>query len=248
MANVFAGYRVMTVVSMDSKDPREWPRYTLAQAAVYLDIPRTTLHHWCRGHQVHLPNGQVRPYLPLIDVAQYDPKKPSLSYFNLVELHVLSATRYRERIPLPRIREAADWVAREFPSRHPLISRKFYSDGKDLFVRLLEHGGEEHTINASRRGQFAIRAVVDLYLRRIEYGPDGWPKKFYPVRRGDAEHRTFAIQPNLAGGHPVIEGTGIRVSVIVGRFSGGETVDELAEDYGIDPSVVQKAIEYATAA
>jgi uncharacterized protein (DUF433 family) len=67
----------------------------------------------------------------------------------------------------------------------------------------------------------------------------GHREKFYPVRRGDTEHRTFAIQPNLAGGHPVIEGTGIRVSVIVGRFSGGETVEELAEDYGIESSVVK---------
>jgi uncharacterized protein (DUF433 family) len=238
----------MVVVSMDSKDPREWPRYTLAQAAVYLDIPKTTVHHWCLGHQVHLHNGQVRDYRPLIDVAHYDPKKPSLSYFNLVELHVLSATRYRERIPLQRIREAVDYVAREFPSKHPLISRQFYHDGKDLFIRVLEHGEKERTINASRRGQFAIREVVDLFLHRIEYGADGWPKRFFPVRRNDAEHKFFAIQPNLAGGHPVIEGTGIRVSVILGRYQGGDSIEELAEDYGIDPSVVQKAIEYATAA
>lgn len=238
----------MTVAFLHNSDPRERPRYTLAQAAMYLDIPQSTLQHWCRGHRVRTRHGQVREYRPLIDVENYAAKKPSLSYFNLVELHVLSATRYREKVPLQSIREAVDYVAREFPSRHPLISRQFYHDGKDLFIKVLEHGQHEQTVNASRRGQFAIREVVDLYLHRIEYGSDGWPKKFFPVRRDDVEHKMFAIQPNLAGGHPVIEGTGIRVSVIVGRFIGGDSVEELAEDYGIEPSVVQKSIEYAAAA
>jgi uncharacterized protein (DUF433 family) len=220
---------------------------TLQQCPRYRSMVES-LAHLTPGHQVRPPNGQLREYKPLIDVAHYDPKKPSLSYFNLVELHVLSATRYREQIPLQRIREAVDYVTLDFPSKHPLSSRQFYHDGKDLFIRVLEHGGKEQTINASRRGQFAIREVVDLYLHRIEYGADGWPKKFFPVRRSDAEHRLFAIQPNLAGGHPVIEGTGIRVSVILGRFYGGDSIEELAEDYDIQPSVVKKAIEYAEAA
>lgn len=238
----------MSALSLDAGDPRERARYTLAQASVYLDIPKSTLHHWCRGHEVNLPNGQVRSYKALIDVAHFDPKRPSLSYFNLVELHVLSATRYREKIPLQRIREGVDFVVREFPSKHPLINHRFFHDGKDLFIKVLEQGGAEHAINASRRGQFAIREVVDLYLRRIEFGSDGWPKKFFPVRRNDLEHKLFAIQPNLSGGHPVIDGTGVRVSVILGRFIGGDSVEELSEDYGIERSVIKKAIEYAEAA
>ena len=92
VANVSSGGGVMPVLSIYSKHPREWSRYTLPKPPCILDIPRTTLHHRCRGNQVHLSNSQVRPYRPLIDVAHYDPKKPSMSYFNSVEVHVLSAT------------------------------------------------------------------------------------------------------------------------------------------------------------
>ena len=52
--------------------------------------------------------------------------------------------------------------------------------------------------------------------------------------------------PGILGGTPVIRGTRITVYSVLGRLQGGETVDDLVEDYpGIDPRAFETAALYA---
>lgn len=39
--------------------------------------------------------------------------------------------------------------------------------------------------------------------------------------------------PDICGGQPRLEGTGLNVEFVVGRFAAGESLAELVEDYGI---------------
>ena len=66
------------------------------------------------------------------------------------------------------------------------------------------------------------------------------------VRRVDDQDKLIVITPNVASGRPIISGTGIRVEAIWNRFEAGDTVEELVEDYGIEPRVIKKAISYLT--
>ena len=60
----------------------------------------------------------------------------------------------------------------------------------------------------------------------------------YPVPRNPhldttgREHGTGVIDPRFGFGRPVIDGTGIRTEVVIERFSAGEPLEALAEDYG----------------
>lgn len=52
--------------------------------------------------------------------------------------------------------------------------------------------------------------------------------------------------PDILGGTPVIRGTRITVYSVLGRLDGGETIDDLVEDYpGIDPRAFETAELYA---
>ena len=81
-------------------DFREQPRYLVAEAAHYLNVPVSTVRYWCMGKPVGSaePEGEscaalVQPYAPLIEVPEPDVRPTLLSFIDLVELHVVAAIR-----------------------------------------------------------------------------------------------------------------------------------------------------------
>ena len=239
------GHNRRTLMGVDPRqyaDAREVPKYTIGEAALYLDIPASTVRWWCLGRQVHVL-GELRISPALIKPALYDPRNPSLSFYNLVELHILAATRRFDRISMQKIRNAIDYLAEQYPSPHPLIGHDFFTDGRDMFIkRIIE------TVNLSRRGQLAFKEIVDAHLDRVVPDSSGWPERIYPVRHRDLQRRPVVIIPTVCGGHPVTPQKGIRVSVLLSRRQAGESFQQIAEDYGLAQNEVEEAIRYMEAA
>ncbi len=55
----------------------------------------------------------------------------------------------------------------------------------------------------------------------------------------------IAIAPQIQGGKPVIKGTRVPVHILVGSLAGGMTVEEVCEDYRVEPIQVRAALAYA---
>lgn len=55
----------------------------------------------------------------------------------------------------------------------------------------------------------------------------------------------IAIDPQIQGGKPVIKGTRVPVHILVGSLAGGMTVQEVCEDYRVEPIQVRAALAYA---
>jgi uncharacterized protein (DUF433 family) len=214
------------------------------EAANYLRISVGTLRSWVNGR--YYPTASGRKFFePLVRIAA----PGFLSFYNLVEVHILLSTRKKYKIEMPVIREAIDYISKEFPSEHPLLTEKFLTDGKDLFVRKLEQ-----TINVSKRGQLGIGPILDMYLKRIERDRIGLPLVLYPVRRDwegqpdEEPPKVVVINPKVSSGRPVVHGTGIATTILYGRFRAGEGTEELARDYGLRLGQIDEVIRYATAA
>jgi hypothetical protein len=101
-----------------------------------------------------------------------------MSFTNLIEVHVLDAIRRKHNIPLDTIRLAIKYLRDEFGSEHPLADRRLETDGLDLFVE--EYG---RLIKITRAGQFAIRELLQGYLKRIERNEAGEAIRLYPFIR-----------------------------------------------------------------
>ena len=85
-----------------------------------------------------------------------------------------------------------------------------------------------------RNGRDLARPV-NYGLVRIIPGPDMPPT--------DPGKRAFVVvDPRRAFGSPVIAGTGIRTEDVFLRFSAGEPLSELAEDYGLTRDQTEAAI------
>jgi uncharacterized protein (DUF433 family) len=213
------------------KDPRALPNYALPEAAAYLRVPRSTLRAWLLGM------GTFRPILP---VARRSP--PTLSFFNLVEAHVLNGIRGYHR--LPEIRPALAYVERHLQVDRPLIRKVFQTDGVNLFV---DHLGK--LLNVTQAGQVAMPDVLGAHLRRLDFDQEGLAQRLYPfTRKGTRggleleDSRSVVFDPRVAFGRLVVAGTGVPTAVLADRFAAGDTLDELASDYKVQPRAIEEAI------
>ena len=59
-------------------------------------------------------------------------------------------------------------------------------------------------------------------------------------------HERIVIDPMVQHGKPVIRGTRVPVSRVVGGLAGGMTIDEVCREYEISEEDVRAALDYAT--
>ena len=143
---------------------------------------------------------------------------------------------------MPSVRKAIQYLAaharRAMDKRHPLISRELETDGLDLFI---EQYGQ--LINISQAGQTAMREVIGAALRRIDRDAAGVPIKLYPFTRTAADAPTMVvIDPTISAGRPVIAGTGLTTQLIAERYKAGESIGDLAHDYGRENEEIEEAV------
>jgi uncharacterized protein (DUF433 family) len=211
-----------------ASDYREMPAYRVPETAHYLGLPQSTVRYWSAGRN---------SYEPLITTASTTPLV--LSFLNLVELHLLAAIRRKHTVSMPSVRRAIDYLKKSYQSNHPLLARELETDGLDLFIRSY---GE--LINISQAGQIAMRHVVEAALQRIERDTNDIPIKLYPFTRAQIDNSPtlIVIDPTLSGGRPVIAGTGLATEVIAERYKAGESIEDLARDYGRSYTEIEEAI------
>jgi len=227
-------------ITFQDVDVREVPSYGIIEAAHYLRIPPTTIRCWVSGR--YYPSKAGRQFSKPI-VCLPDSKTRLLSFMNLVEVHVLDAIRREHNIPLEKVRIAVSYLSKQFPSRHPLADQEFETDGLDLFVKKFSQ-----LINTSQEGQLAMQEVLQAHLHRIERDLKGIPVRLYPftrkrdLREPQEEPKAVVIDPRVSFGRPVLAGTGIPTAVIAERYKAGESVDDLADDYGRKRLEIEEAI------
>lgn len=221
-------------------DPREIPLYSVSEAARYLCIPPSTLRNWVSGLIYPVSEGESY-FEPLIPVK--DRQSPRLSFLNLIEAHVLRSLRAKHSIPLGKIREAIQNAESLLNVKRLLMREELRTYGEKL---LLDQVSELVDLNAG--GQLALKKMLEAGLRRVHY-EKGLPSILYPLVPGLSEGKgNIIIDPRISFGRPVTERRNISTDVIADRYNVGETIQQLAGDYGLDEKEIEEAIIYSQAA
>ncbi|MDP9054447.1 MAG: DUF433 domain-containing protein [Acidobacteriota bacterium] len=220
-------------------DRREIPRYTVAEVSLYLHIKESTLRSWIFGRP-YPANGTIVQSGPLMEPA--DPGHGRLSFYNLVEAHILRTTRQQDEVPMPAIREALRYANARNAGPHPLITQQFETEGSSLFVSKL---GE--LVNYTKQGQQAFADLMQEHLQRIDRDTLG-PYALYPIIPNKPKSKVVTIKPGVSSGVPTVAGTGISISILFARYHAGDSIDDLIDDYGLSREQVEDSIEYIRAA
>jgi uncharacterized protein (DUF433 family) len=215
----------MSRKTLTERDLQEAPAYSIAEAAGYLRIPKSTLRAWLLGQQ---------SFRSVIDIA--DRRARRLSFINLVEAFVLAGIRREHSIPLPKVRKAVQFLRTRFNSSRPLADEQFATDGVDLFV-------EKFGALMGSDGQIQLREVILDRLKYIHRDPRGIPQKIvlFPAT-GGRRSASVVIDPRISFGRPVLDGFGLRTAVLAERFNAGETIEDMASDYGVPSEAIQNAL------
>lgn len=225
----------------DAAEIRNQAAYGLAEAARYVRLPVATLRSWVAGRDYPKGKGQGR-FQPLIQPADGGPP-PQLSFWNLIEAHVLRSLRSEHGVALKELRSAIEYAQRTLKIDRLLLREDLRTHAGDVF---LEHYGKLIKLNAS--GQLAMRRLLEEHLKRVEWDRWNFPIRLYPFVSSVSTSRPIAIDPTIAFGRPVLVRVGISTGTITERLDSGETVEALAKDYGLEPAEIEQAAVYERAA
>lgn len=211
--------------------------FTLREAAAYLGLPNSTLYNWAR------PSGGA---VPVITCFPAHGREATVPFIGFAEAYVLSAFR-RAGVPMQRIRPAVEVLSSRIGVDHALASRRLYTDGAEVLYDYAssEQDEELRGLTVVRTGQRQFAEVVRNYLERITYGDDGWATQVHLPAYQQAE---VIVDPRRAFGMPLVVHGGARVEDLVDRFVAGDTLADIAEDFGVPEPEVEDVVRVATRA
>lgn len=232
------------MIATETQDMRfTAPLYTLAEAARFLGVPTSTFGTWARGY-IRRPPGRPPVHgeriLSSVDAAR---NFPSIPFIGLAEGMVLAAFR-RGGVSMQHIRKAVSILDDEIGIDHALASQRVYTDGA---VILFDYADSRHddelaglTEVVSRQRVFA--PVVREYLKRIQYGKDGWAEQLIAPTTRD---RIVVVDPRRAFGQPIFVHGAAPVESVVSRWKAGEPLTDVALDFGVPPADVEDYLRAA---
>jgi len=218
-----------------NQDLRDYPVYTVPEAARYLAMPLRTLYHWLSDN-------------PLWTAAGSDFDVQLLSFKDLAQSHFIEFIRRHAAISTRKAREILKNAQLETNSPYPLLDKNI----KVLFQHiLLDHPARKrvprHVVDLSHHRQLVIHEVVDLYATRIQRNTKGELQRLYPWRlwnRDEDGRKPVTIDPNIMSGRLVVTGTRIPVDVLLNRKNAGESVPDLSKDYGLSEQAINDALRH----
>lgn len=233
------------VAALPADDPRVSRRlFTVAEAAGWLTVPRSTFHAWVHGYEHRGQRGGTVVGRPVVLALEARRGQPAVPFLGLVEGLVLNAFR-RAGVPLQRIRPALDRLDQELGLKHALASERLTIDGAEVlydYGALLDPGGIGDLVTV-RSGQRVFAPIVGEYLGRIGYGGDHWAERV--ELPGHAVARVV-VDLGVAHGRPVLEPARIPVEDVLHRWIAGDSIAELADDFGLRGAEVEDVIRAAT--
>ena len=219
------------------------PLYTAPEAARFLGVPTSTFVTWAKGYvrrPLERPPVQGKPIVTSVEAPR---NFPTIPFVGLAEGMVLAAFR-RAGVSLQHIRKAVAILEREIGVDHALASRRLYSDGAVILFDYADPRGEEQlaglTEVVSRQRVFS--PVVREYLTRIEYARDGWARQLASPTTRD---RVVVVDPRRAFGQPIFVHGAAPVESVVGRWKAGESIEHVAEDFGVPPADIEDYLRAA---
>lgn len=225
-----------------TNDFRNQAAYPLTEAARYVKLPAATLRAWTLGRRYPTTQGKSQ-FRPLIRPASSKP--PVLSFSNLIEAHVLRALRIDHGVSVKALRQAVEFAEKKLGIERLLLRPELCSEAGQIF---LDRYGQ--LIDLSASGQLAMRQVLHAHLKRVTWDDARVPIRLHPflVAEASSPEMPIAIDPRIAFGRPVIIRRGITTAAIVARIDAGESVQDLAADYGLDVAEIDDAVVYERAA
>ena len=209
--------------------------YTIRETARLANIPTVTAKRWLYGYTV---DGKVRS----IPVFGRKDESPWVSFLELAELVIVA--RFRERrVPLDTLRIAHQYAAKETGERYPFASLKLAKFGPHVLHQFAQANLDKPSLVVlDRNGQYMLPGIVAEEIKHFEHDvEDELAQRWFPL----GPDVPLVVDPHYAGGQPTIKGRGVTLAILLRRWKAGEKIESIAENYRLDPALVEDVLRLA---
>lgn len=241
------GLRALATPSVNSPDKFSTPLYTVAEAARYLDVSTSTLRRWAQGYDWTSNGRTAHSDAILTTVKSAARREATIPFVGLAEGLVLAAIR-DSGVPLQRIRPALAKLDEELGVHHALASRRLYTDGAEVLMDVSATFDDPNDLKALnelvvvRNGQRVLNEAVCSYLRRLEFGSDGYVGLIHLPAYSVAD---VVVDPSRGFGQPIFARGGARLEDALALFRAGESVEVVSGEYRVPQADLEDAIRIA---
>lgn len=209
--------------------------YSEAEAARLLRVPQPTLHYWLEGGE---RRGKL--YRPVLRVEPRETRQVTWAEF--VEAALLREYRRTHNVPMIELRNFIDRLREHYDVPYPLAHHQPYisGSGRQLVYEAQTASGldPEFALVAFASNQLLLTPASQSFLDRVSWSDEvavGWRPAADP-------ESTVRIEPDVRFGKPSVGG--VSTEVVWEQSEAGESVDELAEMFGLSMSDVRWALAY----
>ena len=225
------------------------PRYTVPEAARYLDVHPETFRRWVDGYRF-IPTHRSVPTVgkPIIHSASLKRRAPRLAFAGLVEGLVIDGLR-RAGLSLQALRRITKTLQSDFGDEWALASHRLTLSGRggrsgpEVLWDYAEEHGDDEVLVALDSKQRVFAEVVRDYLERIIYLDDYAGQIYLPLTR----ENVLLVDPYRNFGRPMFGSTATPVGPVLDRIEAGEPIGSVAQDYGLDVGEIELVVRHAPA-
>lgn len=214
--------------------------YDIPLAASILRLPESTLRWWLEGRTT-----EKRTYPPVL---RPEPTGSSaVTWGELVEAGYLAGYRRTLGVRLARLRDFIALLREELEVPYPLATAKpWVGPGRRLLMEASDRVNLAPDLRPSliepTSGQGVLTGIGERFLARVEFEPPGSPDGEVARIRPSGRQGIVVIDPLVRFGVPSVHG--ISTVVLAEKCAAGETIEALADDYGLEVDDVVAAVSY----
>lgn len=149
------------------------------------------------------------------------------------------------KVPLKTVREAVAVASKRYRIARPLLASLQTAFGE---VFLDDYG---EFLHLRRSDRLVLEEFFRAHLDRVKVDEAGKPVQLYPftepfysMSRPPEESGRIVLDINVGFGMPTLTGVGVSTRIVSERVDAGESVEELAYDYGIQTDQVMAAVAF----
>lgn len=163
----------------------------------------------------------------------------TLSFKDLLELRAVAQFR-RHNVSLSVIREALHTLSDYLQRDYPLINPQLSTDGKKVFLKLLEESGEIAITDLSNRQNAFSDVITPSLIAGIEFDAKGEPIRWQP----DPEDLGIVIDPRFAFGKPIVLPSHMPTSTLAQAAEVEGSAEDAARAYDVTQEEVERAVKF----
>ncbi len=207
------------------------PLYSFAEADYLAVVGRGSAKRWLAGYHRSDSTGNRIPSPPITPMEK---DSETVSFLDLMEVVAIGGLR-EVGFTLGQVRQIVSNCQAMLQVERPLVTLKFKTDGREIFVP----NGEILLEVGRRRGALAWKKVLDPFLQNLDY-TGNLASRWWPL----GKEQPIILDPDYGYGLPVVLNSGVRTEIIRERFQVGDLPDQIARDFNLKPIEVERALQF----